>query len=451
MNQRLLLLLIFCLAVEHIRAQPATPSPGIDHSYKPMSIKLSEDGSKYIRFILWHQFWVRYTENNPGTVDVNGELQSESFDIGLRRSRLLAMAQVSPRFLILTHFGINNQTFINGGADGSGNNISSGNKKPGIFIHDAWVQYTVIPEKLYLGSGLHYWNGISRMTNASTLNFMTLDAPIFNWPNIELTDQFARQFGIFAKGQLGRFDYRAALNKPFVFGRAAAEDRAINRTTDKLAFTSYVNYQFLDKESNTLPYMVGTYLGSKHLLNIGTGFYHHPESTHSLENGQEKLHDMNLLGLDLMYERPLAKGAVLSFYSAFYNYDFGPNYLRNVGIMNTGQTPSPESPAAELLSFNGAGNAQPTIGTGTIAYAQLGYGLPQLANGARFMPYVTFTRKNFELLEESSNQLDLGLNYFINSHHAKITLQYGRRPIYNQALQLTDHAGELILQTHIFL
>ena len=58
-----------------------------------------------------------------------------------------------------------------------------------------------------MGAGLHYWNGVSRLSSQSTLNFMTLDAPIFNWTNIEATDQFARQFGIYAKGQLDRLDY----------------------------------------------------------------------------------------------------------------------------------------------------------------------------------------------------------------------------------------------------
>ncbi|MBK8818918.1 MAG: porin, partial [Saprospiraceae bacterium] len=46
------------------------------------------------------------------------------------------------------------------------------------------------------------------MTSHSTISFMTLDAPIFNFVNIETTDQFARQFGVYAKGQIGKLDYR---------------------------------------------------------------------------------------------------------------------------------------------------------------------------------------------------------------------------------------------------
>lgn len=425
-------------------------SPEQDHSYKPLTLSLSQDGSKYLRLIMWHQFWIRSIENNPGTVNISGEAAPRSFDIGTRRSCMLAMAQISPRFLILTHFGINNQTFMNGGAPGAGA------KKPGLFIHNAWTEYTLVSDKLHLGAGLHYWNGISRMSNASTLNFMTLDAPIFNWPNIELTDQFAQQYDIYAKGQLGGFDYRVALNKPFAAVSAATEGQAANRLTDNLATQGYFNYQFKDRENNKLPFMVGSYLGSKHIFNLGVGFYYHPESTHSLQNSLEHVHDMVLIGTDLFWEKPTKKGGVISLYSTFYSYNFGPNYLRNVGIMNIGQVPGSDTPQAAQQTYTGVGNAQPTIGTGTISYTQLGYGLPKLSNGTQLMPYLTYTHKNFERLGVASKQFDLGLNYFINGHNAKLTLQYTTRPFYSQdqsssSFMLAGYRGDWTLQTHIFL
>jgi len=443
------LLLCLCSLPASLLAQSE-----VDHSYKPLTVKLDESGSKYVRFIIWHQFWAKSTQNNPGTANINGEEAENTMDFGLRRSRFLAYAQISPRFLILTHFGINNQTFVNGGAfapAGTANNVNSGNKKPGLFIHDAWTEYAVIPNTLHIGAGLHYWHGISRSTNASTLNFMTLDAPIFNWPNIELTDQFARQFGIYAKGKLGKLDYRVAVNKPFAFGRPAAEGRAVNRLNDNASFAGYFNYQFLDQESNKLPYMVGSYLGKKTIFNVGAGFYSHPEATASLNNGAEELHNINLFGFDLFYERPLANDKAISLYSVLYSYDFGPNYLRNVGIMNVGQAPDPASALAADLTNNGIGNAQPTIGTGLISYTQFGYLLPKLNNGAQFMPYVTLTYKDFEALQDASTQFDLGLNYFLSGHHAKLTLQYANRPIFAQDGTRDGSAGEIVLQTHIFL
>lgn len=433
--------LAFCLVLlcfnQNLFAQEKTEEKQeIDHSYKPLTLKLDDSGNKYIRFLTWHQFWVRSTQNNPNSVDLAGNPSTNTFDIGLRRSRVLMYAQVSPRFLILTHFGINNQTFVNGGI--------TGGKKPQLFMHDAWTEYKVA-DQLYIGTGLHYWNGISRMSSASTLNFMTIDAPIFNWATIEATDQFARQFGIYAKGQIGKFDYRVALNKPFTSGGLADElpDDGIARNVlnDNTAIQGYFAYQFFDKESNKLPFFVGTYMGSKKIFNIGAGFHYHPEATAVKKAGQTEaeLKDISLFAVDAFLELPVGKGGITA-YSVFYNYNFGDNYLRNVGIMNiTGAT------AGGL-----GGNAQPTIGTGTISYTQAGYAFEKFKNGAQFQPFAAFTYKNFEALNDPSTQFDFGANYFINAHHAKITLQYSQRPIY-AAGNLDGSRGEIILQTHIWL
>ncbi len=443
----------------------ATAPPPVDHSYKPMTLKLDETGKKFIRFITWHQIWTTFNQNNPGTLDVNGEVVDNTFDIGIRRSRVLIQAQISPRFSIVSHFGINNQTFINGGAAGAlgtgGSATGQGGKRPQLYIHDAYTDFAIVPEKFHIGAGLHYWNGVSRMTSNSTLNFMTLDAPIVNWFNIEATDQFARQLGIYAKGQLGKFDYRVALNKPFAFGAAKSATTSPNAAhiiTETFATAGYVNYMLWDKESNVLPYFVGSHLGAKKVLNIGGGWYYHPDVTASRASANDsiKTHDQLSLGADVFLDMPLNKdkGTALNVYAVGYFHDFGPNYLRNIGVMNIHS--STESLAANAeTSWAGGGNAQPTIGTGTTIYSQVGYLLPKLKNGTALMPYVTCTYKDFERIGEASVQFDLGLNYLVNKHNAKITLQYGTRPVYKTgadgAIERNGSKGQLTLQTHIFL
>jgi len=476
MKNRLFSLLLICLVFNGISIAQPTASPILsapkptDHSYKPLTLKLNEDGSKFVRFIMWHQFWATATQNNPDTRDVQGNLidgsegatKSWSTDLALRRSRFLAYAQISPRAMILTHWGINNQSFIGGATAPSGPNgtatVSNNGKKPQLFIHDAWTEYEVLKDKLYLGAGLLYWNGISRLTSHSTLNFMTLDAPIFNWPTIETTDQFARQLGMYAKGQLGRLDYRFALNKPFANGLtplAVKKDGvAVQVLNENWATSGYVNWMFWDKESNKLPYYVGSYLGAKKVLNLGVGFYHHPDaSLYKAAEGPDSIFQSNTaLGADLYLDMPInkAKGTALSVLATYYNYDFGTNYIRNLGILNL------HSSGASANSWAGAGNAQPTIGTGSIFYVQTGYQLPKLKNGTAFMPYLTVTHKNFDALADPSMQFGLGLNYFITGHNAKITLEYQTRPTYqlntiNQDIERTGYRGEFILQTHIFL
>lgn len=444
-----------------------TQAQNVDHSYKPLTLKLDEKGSKFLRIITWHQMWLSYTDNNTGTLDINGKTSSSSTEFGIRRSRILLQAQVSPRFMIVTHFGINNQSFSNGGSAGTlGTGASAsgqGGKRPQLYIHDAWTEYAVVPGKLHLGTGLHYWNGVSRMASNSTLNFMTLDAPIHNWYNIEATDQFARQLGIYAKGQLDRFDYRFAVNKPFAFGvpvnSAITSPNATNALTETWSAQAYADYQFFDKESNVLPYFVGSYLGAKKVFNVGAGFYHHPKATASRPTPTDSVvtHNQTNVGADVFLDMPLpkTKGMALNVYSSFTYHDFGPNYIRNIGILN--QHPSVQSSATNTnTSWAGGGNLQPTLGTGTIWYTQAGLLLPKLKNGTAFMPYVTFTYKDFERIGKASGQYDLGLNYFINGHNAKVTLQYSNRPVYKfpatgTTPERNGSKGEVILQTHIFL
>ncbi|MCU0443453.1 MAG: porin [Microscillaceae bacterium] len=431
---------------------------------KGLRINLNEDGSKYIRFITWHQFWTRMIENNPGTA-VNGEVQKTTFDVGLRRSRFLWYAQISPKFLILTHIGINNQTFVNGGASGSAGTGGYGvGKKPQLFIHDMWTEYAIVKDKLSIGTGLHYWNGISRQANASTLNFLAVDAPIFNWPLIEESDQFARQFGIYAKGKLGKIDYRIALNKPFATpGDTAVMNRNLGRAyssnNNNWAFAGYTAYEFFDKESNVLPFTVGTYVGTKKILTLGFGWHIHPNATalREVRDGETKKHDMRLFGLDLFMDLPMNKdkGTAFTLYSVYYNYNFGPNYMRSIGIMNEGV------PLKTGSLPQGGGNAQFHIGTGSIFYTEAGYLLPKslLGKAGKIQPIGTLTYKNFEYLADPSLQYGVGFNYFMDGHHAKISLKYQNRPLYaaplpgEKAFRNPDKksAGELILQTMIYL
>ena len=315
-----------------------------------LKLNLNPEGDKYVRFILWNQIWLRNTEMNPGTM-VSDEATKNSWNIGNRRLRALAYAQITKRYMVLMHFGINNQTFINGGAPGTTGTGGYGNgKKPQMFFHDAWNEYAVVLPgeagefSLSLGAGLHYYMGLSRMTMASTLNFLTVDSPIFTWPLIDNSDQFARQMGMFAKGKYGKFEYRFSLNKPFATNLApvdvtnpAARVAVDNNGNPKFSKAGYVEYQFLDSESNLLPFKVGSYLGTKKVFNLGAGFYHQKDGTRTSVNSQIEKHDIALYAVDAFADLPLGNAKnkmALSAYAGFYNYNFGPNYLRNLGIMN---------------------------------------------------------------------------------------------------------------------
>lgn len=379
--------------------------------------------------------------------------------------------------MIVTHFGINNQTFASGGGSGTGGTGPYGaGKKPQLFFHDAWNEYAVIPAihpvngkknkyNLYIGGGLHYWWGISRMSSASTLNFMTIDAPFFNWPLVEVSDQFVRQFGLYAKGRLGKLKYSVAVNKPFATNQTPVFDLikqrrvAVDNNGDaRAAVQGYFDYQFFDQESNILPFRVGTYLGTKKVLNIGAGFYHNAHGTKSVDgNGVFEKHDITLLGADVFADLPIgsaSRNMAFTAYGVFYRYNFGPNYWRTLGIMNTASGFDPSMPVTER-TLNGPGDARFFVGTGNIAYVQASLLLPKGPESKlRIQPFGAYTRKQLQYLDDTGNFFDIGANLFIHGHHAKITSQYSIRPLYflrNGKRVQEGNRGDLLLQLQIFL
>lgn len=457
-------------------------APGGSNYGRGMTILLDDEGKKYIRFLTWNQVWTIFTENNPGTVsnqsqgfDGDGDplekLDGSSLDIGLRRARILTYSQLTEKYLILLHMGINNQTFTSGGGSGIGGDGAG--KKPQVFIHDVWNQYSVIPRSedralsLDVGAGLHYWNGVSRKASSSTLGYMTLDAPVFNWPNIEFSDQFARQLGWYAKGRYHDLDYRVSINHPFNAdaSRSLNPDRAVNIGSDTLAYAGYFEWQFWDEESNLLPYKTSTWLGDRSVFNLGAGFYFQPNASGILDNeGQLKEQHQLVLGFDCYLDKPVGEyGAAMTFYGVYYVFDYGDNYFRNIGIMNTGRLGSPAFLASQGVepTISGAGNAQPLLGTGEILYLEAGYVLPSWIFADRhgkLQPFAAFTHKNLEYLDDPAFNWDFGLNYLIDGHRAKLTFQYSLRP---QFFEQTDgdivqrisdgSAGQFIIQTQIAL
>lgn len=425
---------------------------GSDNYGSGIKINLDTSGKKFVRIITWHQVWLRNNQNNPGST-INGETSDAQWDMSLRRSRLLLYSQITPNFLILTHFGINNANQVSGGGVGQGANIGAATvdgKKPQLFIHDAWVEHRIYKDVMSIGAGLHYWQGPSRLASASTLNFLGMDSPIFSWQNIDATDQFARQHGVYLKGKFlanRRLDYRAAVNFPFAIARGnalgaldtASARRQVSMAAYRLggqpkpAFTAYFNYQFLDLESNLLPYNVGSYLGTKRVFNVGAGFYHHAKAMWAPVLNASTLridtvkHDQVNVSVDLFLDWPFGKAAntALTLYASYNYMNFGNNFVRNVGIDNPAN-----GVVASEASFNGAGNAVPVIGTGQVYFGQAAFLLPKIKKLGRFQPYASLIFAQYQRLSDPLAIPDMGLNWHLSGHSARVTFNYRLRPVF---------------------
>lgn len=387
----------------------------------PIILKLDEDGEQFVRVLMWHQIWL--TSHN-----LSESGQRLQLNPSIRRSRILAFAQISPDFLILTHFGVNS---LNADQMSSFGSNGDGAK---LFLHDVWGEFR-IDDKLYIGGGLHYWKGLTRLASQSTINFMTLDQsrPFTSWHSLGITDQYARHLGIYGKGQVGRFDYRLALNTPIRSPLAGGMDYGLKDsglTYDGVNHThvdgydvgntiteGYVRYNLWDLESTKLPYNVGTYLGSKKVFAIGAGFFFHPNGMYRASSQQH--FNVRHFAVDAFLDFPLPEGA-LNAYVSVTNFNYGDDYVGR------------------------------WAGTGKVYYGQLGYYLKNF----KLMPYLAVNSSHFDGLTRSITAVDAGVNYFLREHHAKLTLEYHRidGDIREASIMTPNDAqSQIRLQMQIFL
>ena len=397
------------------------------------------------------------------------------------------LSQLNPRFLVYTHLGINNQTAVSGGfaptVDG---------KKPQLFVHEAVVEYKV-NKYLNLGAGMHYQNGLSRMTRSSTINYLTLDAPLTNWPVIEAIDQFVRGIGVYGKGRVGKLDYVLSVNESFLTNQTGAFSTplGLGTTTGTGAarvntgsntaqynpqgtnhvYQGYFSYEFLEQEANLLPFNVGTYLGAKRVFNIGAGFFYNKDGMYSRSAGSvldaaaidaataaglgslntvgTNKHDIALFSADVFFDTPINKesGTAFTAYAVYYNYNMGPNHTRFIGASNPGYGTDARR-----------GNAVPHSGTGNVGYVQAGFLLPKnlLGPKLRVQPYASHLLAGYEGLRTSDgeqknvNIFDAGANFYIDGHNAKFTLNYRARPDFTDVNNV-DYKPEITLQTQVAL
>lgn len=381
---------------------------------KPLIFKLNDSGDRFVRVMTWHQLWL--------TTGDLGHNQPLGITPMLRRSRLLGYAQLGPRVLMLGHMGLNNLNAKNltaTGIEGDG---------PQLFMHDAWVEYKFSP-LLFVGGGLHYWNGLTRMTSASTFTFLTLDnpAPNIGWPQLGYTQQFGRNFGVYAKGERGKMDYRISVNQPLLQNFEVSKTLTVlnnhqtiyhtwgllNGQKGQVTTEGYIRWHLWDKESNVLPFTRGTYLGQKSLFTLGAGFFYHPQGSIALPSTSEpidvtltgealyqdiaaktKLYDVWHIAADLLIEKPLFNQNVLTAYLAVQKYNYGPDWL-------------------------GKWTASGYAGYGHVAV---------LHQATKLQPYLAYQRRQWDAHRFSSrpagHSLDLGVNYYVHEHQTKFTLEY---------------------------
>jgi hypothetical protein len=419
----------------------APPKPAPDKS--ALKFNLNADGSHYFQATFMNQTWVRYNESNDGTTLFQKNAPS-TFDIGLRRTRIQLFGQMTDRAFVYFQFGQNN--FNNTAAY----SLTGGNRKLAAFFHDAVCEYRLTKgNQLKIGAGLTVLNGLSRFSQPSVGTIMTLDVPVFLQYSVDQIDQFDRRLAVYARGQIGKVDYRLYLSNPFPVNTNGTAAPALTRNASFVnpaafkngsgpginnQFGGYLAYNFFENEPHTTPYMTGTYLGTKKVWNIAAGGVFQKAATWNLSSDATDTlyNDMIHFSLESFLDLPLnkEKGSAVNAFAGYYNTNYGHNYLRYNGAMN----PATASTATNLVQASAYGNAFPMFGTGQVVYAQAGWLLPKKLLGEKngqLMPYLSGQFADYNALQHKNMLvLDAGFNWLINGHRAKISIDYQNRPTY---------------------
>ena len=398
--------------------------------------KINDDGSHYLQATVLNQTWVRLNQNNSGTM-VDGIAQNNTFDIGLRRTRMQVFGQVTDRAFVYFQFGQNNFNAVYN---------SNSNRKVAAFFHDALCEFKVFNKnQLKIGSGLTIANGLSRFSQPSIGTIMTMDVPVFAQTTVDQTDQFSRKLSLYARGQINHLDYRIAVSDPFPIisnGATTPEigPNAVFTTKGRhKQFQGYFIWQFFEHEGHTTPYMTGTHLGKKKVFNIGAGAIYQKNALwsqdKSIADTSIQYDNLALLALESYLDMPInkEKGTALSAYTGYFITNYGQNYLRYNGLMNPANGTSLNSGNSIVGQGPTYGNALPMFGRGKVLYSQVGYLVPKkwLGKNGQLMPYASTTIAQYDRLQGlTTSTLNAGINWLVNGHKAKISLDWQNRPTY---------------------
>lgn len=411
-----------------------------------LKITFKNDSVHYIRASILSQFWARYNHNNPGSL-LNGTEQEHVADFGIRRLRFSVQGQVTKSTFFYTQAGLNNL-----------NSISA--RKSGLFIHDVTVDQQLYKNIIVIGGGLHGYNGTSRFSSSGVASILGMDLPVVMESTNDVTDQFGRKYGVYLKGEVSKLNYRMSISKPFPVQNSlnfiaplsptAINQAAFSTRAPQMNYAGYFFWQFMEKETTKTPYMSGSYLGKKRIINLGAGAQYQKNAMWYRSAGLDTVSvPLFQLGVDIFVDyalNPDKKNAVTA-YAAYMNYQFGPDYIRNAGVFNVANGVGPNS------TFNGAGNAFPLIGTGHVFYSQFAYKFKDqlLGKQGTLQPYFIHSHAKYQALASPVQVFNIGLNWLIAGQNSKLSLDYQSRPVFNQTATgiLADPSlrrGQVVLQ-----
>lgn len=426
---------------------------------QPIKWKLNKTGDRFIQFGGYLQLLATGWQNNPNTTigAPFGESTSKPYDynVGLRRVRLNFNATFSPRWTALICLGINNFW-----ASNFANNI------PSPQILDALVGFKAF-DWLQFSFGLSQ-EGFTRVSGYSASGSIFDDKGAAT-PDVNITDDLLRQWGVYIHGNIKRFNYRTSFTKPFLVAGTSNTlpitvfngDAQFAYNNSSVEMKGYFTYNFWDIDPSGIQgiSLKTNNLGSKKILNIGAGIMYRSKATaigtitetNGVKDSSLSYHKILHFSADFLLDLPLHKyqNDVLTIYSVYLNYNFGKNYLKTSGLY---------APTYDRLRSSSlyAGNIEPILGTGNIWQTQIAYLLPKncwFKGAGQIQVGGFYTLLSLEAMRSLIHKFDAILNFYFTSN-LKFSLVYSARPIFgvantNDYKKQNGIKGQLIVQAQM--
>jgi len=171
---------------------------------------------------------------------------------------------------------------------------------------------------------------------------------------------------------------------------------------DNLLYAGRVAYNFLDPEPNPAYYESSTYYGAVDVLTLAfAGQYEKNGVGSATDKG-----DYKAWNADLLFEKKFTIG-VITLEGAYYDYNTG-------GVADV------------ATNFGGASSTDNVGGLtqGTGYLAGIDYLIPAKVGWGQFQPFFRYQDFDNDINHGSSRQYDVGVNYVISGHNARISADF---------------------------
>lgn len=198
--------------------------------------------------------------------------------------------------------------------------------------------------------------------------------------------RYGRDDGATAWGSFDKFQYALGVFNGY---KGPANEK------DSPLFSGRFSYNFLNKEANPAYYTSSTYFGGAGDIFTLAFFF---QSQSDGVGTEAESTDFLAYGVDVLFEKVIGDAGVLTIEGEYKVHDVD---------LTLGMVSDPDC----FCMFDG------DTYFGTAAYL-----LPGKVGWGQFQPYLRYTRNNPDVFADSSDLVEVGLNYVISGHNARLNL-----------------------------